>query len=559
MKGPPYAGARSYPLFMAGTRRDTSKDGTKNKVEFAVLTRFRLLWLLVQRSRWLTRKINHRLVNSLIDKIPTRPYPFSTKSPYTSWDSLIDRTWSGLHLPPLDWQPLTPEGRATIAGSVPGFGADLPPVEDVAELFRGDPETTYSVKSSLTFPHFVQWFTDGFLRTDRQNELKTVSNHHLDLCTVYGLRPAITDQLRSHAGGRLKSQVLEGEEYPPFYFDEDLRPKAEFDALPHLPVPPTEEEGYTDARKARLFAMGVEVERANVQPGYVMLNVLCLREHNRLCGLLAAAYPAWDDERLFQTARNIVIVELIKIVIDEYINHISPYHFKFVTDPLSFCDAKWYRLNWMTVEFSLVYRWHSMLPATILHRGEPMPLVQSMWNNDMVIDQGLGAMFAETSSQPAAMLDLFNTPDFMIRVEQASIELGRAAKLRSYNDYREMLKYPRATSFAQISSDERIQQALERVYGDVDDVELYVGLYAEDGRPNSALPSMVGRLVAIDAFSQALTNPLLSAHVFNPETFSPVGWDEIMGLRSLSALVHRNIPAGQRHRVSFYRSDWRRA
>ncbi|MEA2685713.1 MAG: prostaglandin-endoperoxide synthase 2, partial [Actinomycetota bacterium] len=393
----------------------------------------------------------------------------------------------------------------------------------------------------------------------RVSTLKTVSNHHIDLCTVYGLHPPMTEQLRSHQGGRLKSQILNGEEYPPFYYDEHGRAKPEFDALAHLVVEPSAAEGYTDAKKARLFAMGVEVERANVQIGYVMLNVLCLREHNRLCGLLAQAYPTWDDERLFQTARNVVIVEVMKIVIDEYINHISPYHFKVFTDPLSFTEEKWYRLNWMTVEFSLVYRWHSMLPATIVHNGQKVPVASTMWNNDMIIGQGLGVMFEETSSQPAGMLDLFNTPAFMLPVELASINLGRAAKLRSYNDYRELLEYPRVTAFDQISSDERVQKELERVYGHVDNVELYVGMYAEDGRKNSALPSMVGRLVAIDAFSQALTNPLLSEHVFNPETFSPVGWDEIMGLHTLSDLVHRNIPDGQSFRVSFYREDWKRA
>ena len=543
---------------MVASSRDTSRDGARNKAEFAVLTKFKPLWWLIQRSPRLSRNVNRALVNSVIEKIPTRPYPFSTRSPYTSWDSLIDRTWSGLHLPPLDWEPLTAKGRASIASSSPGFGDNLPPATEVVELFRAGPETRYAPKSTLTFPHFVQWFTDGFLRTDRHNQLKTVSNHHLDLCTVYGLRPAITEQLRSHEGGSLKSQVINGEEYPPFYYDDEGKPKPEFDALPRLAVEPSEAEGYTDTKKAKVFAMGVEVERVNVQAGYVMLNVLCLREHNRLCRLLADAYPTWDDERLFQTARNIVIVELIKIVIDEYINHISPYHFKFLTDPLLFTDEKWYRLNWMTVEFSLVYRWHSMLPATVLHRGERIPVPQTMWNNDMIISQGLGAMFAETSSQPAAVLGLFNTPHFMLPVELASINLGRAAKLRSYNDYRELMHYPRVTSFDQISSDERVRKELARVYGHVDNVELYVGLYAEDGRKNSALPPMVGRLVAIDAFSQALTNPLLSEHVFNPETFSPVGWDEIIRLNTLSDLVHRNISAGQRHRVSFYRSDWKR-
>src|SRR5688572_1091603 len=102
---------------MAATGRDTSRDGRKNKVEFAVLTRFKPVWWLIQRSGRLTRKVNRALINSLIEKIPTRPNPFSTKSPYTSWDSLIDRTYSGLHLPPLDWEPVTAEGRARIASS----------------------------------------------------------------------------------------------------------------------------------------------------------------------------------------------------------------------------------------------------------------------------------------------------------------------------------------------------------------------------------------------------------------------------------------------------------
>ena len=37
---------------------------------------------------------------------------------------------------------------------------------------------------------------------------------------------------------------------------------------------------------------------------------------------LDARNPLWDDERVFQTARNILIPMFIKIVIEQYINHI---------------------------------------------------------------------------------------------------------------------------------------------------------------------------------------------------------------------------------------------
>ncbi|MEH2295827.1 peroxidase family protein [Nostoc sp.] len=540
-------------------KRDTSKDGFRNKLETAILTGFKPIWNFIQSNPGLAKKINKTLTNNAILKIPTRPYPFSTMSPYTSWDSLIDRTYSGLQLPPLDWKPLTNENYIGInLTPAEKFEKNLPPIKDLEILYRKTGETKYSPKSSLIFPYFVQWFTDSFLRTDRHDPRRNSSNHHIDMCNVYGLNPKITHLLRSYEGGKLKSQIINGEEYPPFYYDEDGKPKEEFRGLPHLYTDESipKAETFPPEKKQKLFAMGLEIERANVQIGYVMLNVLSLREHNRVCDLLTKNYPTWEDERLFQTARNIVMAEFLKIVLEDYINHITPYHFQFFTDPPAFNNEKWYRHNWMSVEFSLVYRWHSMLPDTLMYNGQKLPMPASMWNNDMIINKGLGAIFEESCSQPAAQLSLFNTPEFLIPTEIASIHLGRTAKLRSYNDYRDLCSYPRVTDFDQISSNEKVQKELQRLYGHVDNIEMYVGLYAEDLRPNSALPPLVGRLIGIDAFSQAFTNPLLAENIFNPETFSPVGWEEIQNTKTLSQVVHRNIPQGKNYRISFYRHDW---
>lgn len=511
---------------------------------------------MIQRSPRLARWLNRFLVNNTIYKVATRPYPFSlmtldehipdTDIPkkteaYSSWDSLSDRTYTGRHLPP--------------APAFTQSGA-LPSPEDLAGLFRKrESKTIYASKSTLLFPYWAQWFTDGFLRTDRNNRLRNTSNHHIDLSPVYGLNRKTTHLLRAFAGGKLKSQQIEGEEYPPFFYEDPEQGivKAEFRAL-YTPL--NDEIRQSPDRKAKLFAMGVE--RANVQIGYVMLNVVCLREHNRLCDILAGAYPSWDDERLFQTARNILIVTIMKIVIEDYVNHITPYHFNVILDPPSFGNEKWYRQNWMSIEFDFVYRWHSALPETFVYGGQPMAIANSLWNNQLILDRGIGALLQETSTQPAAKIGLFNTSDFLVdAAEIPTIQLGRKTQLASYNDYREAYQFPRVTHFSQISGDAETQAQLQQLYGEVDDVELYVGLFAEEASANAVLGPLASRLIGIDALSHVLTNPLLAESIYNKDTFSAVGWEIIHETKTLSDLVSRNVLGGddENFKVTFYRGE----
>ena len=176
----------------------------------------------------------------------------------------------------------------------------------------------------------------------------------------------------------------------------------------------------------------------------------------------------------------------------------------------------------------------------------------SMFNNQMLIDMGLGAFFGEASAQPAGAVGLHNTPDFLLHLERTTIEWGRENQLRSYNDYREYCRFPRVTAFDQITGDPNLQQELERVYGHVDRIEFYPGIVAEDLRPGSALPSLIGRLIGIDAFSQAYTSPLLAERVFDESTFSEVGWEAIQSTRKLQDLVHRNVSRDEsRFKVTF--------
>ena len=516
--------------------RNTVKDGWVNRIEFYAMTHFAPAWRLIELISPLRRQANRVLINRAILKMPTRPSPLSTMAPYTSWASLTDRTFDGRHLQP------APTDRK------------YPDLERTADLFTRRAEMPPCPKSTILFPYFAQWFTDGFLRSDRNvpvDPRKNTSNHEIDLSQLYGLNARVTQLLRANDGGTLKSQVIGDEEFPPYLCENGVI-KPEFQGLSVANF-----DKLTISQKDGLFAMGSD--RANSQLGYTMLNVLFLREHNRVARLLAKEYLRWDDERLFQTARNILIVKLINIVIGEYINHIAPYYFKFFLDASAFPNARWYRQNWMAVEFNLLYRWHSLIPSTLRVDGEDLPLGATQFNNEILIKRGLAPLFEDASTQRAGRIGLFNTDPALREAEVQSILLARQVQLATYNDYRALCRFPRVTEFDQISGDPEVQLALRQLYGKVENVELYTGLFAEDLRPNSVLPQLIGRMVAVDAFSQAFTNPLLAPRIFNERTFSPLGMKLILETNTLSGLVHRNVPAGsQRYFVGMTRQGWRR-
>jgi prostaglandin-endoperoxide synthase 2 len=251
-----------------------------------------------------------------------------------------------------------------------------------------------------------------------------------------------------------------------------------------------------------------------------------------------------DDQRVFQTARKVNVVQLIRIVIEEYINHISPYWFKLLGDPSPCYAAGWNRENWTPVEFNLLYRWHSLVPEAASWNGARMAMAEARFCNGPLLTNGLGAALDSASRSEAWRLGPFNTAEFLRPVELASVRQGRANanRLASYNDYLERMSYPRVTRFEQISGDPDVVAVLKRLYGDVDRVEFFVGLFAEDPPDRSAVPPLIGRMVALDAFSHALTNPLLSPHVFNEETFTPAGFASIAATSSLHDLAVRNLP-----------------
>ena len=74
-------------------------NGWRNGSELWAVTHLEPLWTLLRRLPVVRSRTNRLLINRLVYKFDTRPNVLSTKTPYTSWESLTDRTYSARHLP----------------------------------------------------------------------------------------------------------------------------------------------------------------------------------------------------------------------------------------------------------------------------------------------------------------------------------------------------------------------------------------------------------------------------------------------------------------------------
>lgn len=480
----------------------------------------------ISRSETLGALFNRFIINRAASAARNRPHPWSTAHPYVSWTSLTDKTYSARHLPEEEY-------------------VEHPEIDRLLDLFRQrDGQQRLSPYSTCLFPAFAQYLTDGFIRSgvlhddpvDRttHENLRNTSTHNIDLCTLYGRNDVQARALRAldetpGQRGRLLSQEINGEEYSPYY---------DADTFAALDPPLFNPDTVPPDHQATLFAVGGD--RVNTAPQVVMINTLLLREHNRVAGLIADSKPDWDDERVFQTTRNVMIVMFIKIVIEEYISHIGATPFRFRADATVAWTKPWNREVWITTEFSLLYRWHALVPAVIRWGGVDLAVEQTLHNNALLTARGLVGAFADMSAQPAGRLGPFNTPEPLVHIEASSILQGRLAKLDTYAAYRRYIGLAPPSTFADISSDPAVQEVLSDCYSGPREVEFFVGLFAEDLIPDSPMPELIRSMVALDAFTQALTNPLLSEHVYNRATFGDVGWDLVRAPVSLRILLERN-------------------
>ncbi|XP_049871288.1 peroxidase isoform X2 [Pectinophora gossypiella] len=127
----------------------------------------------------------------------------------------------------------------------------------------------------------------------------SVVTAYMDLSLVYGSSQGQAAPIRAGTGGRMLTILRGGREWPPQ--DPNITLTCESAQSPNEPC---------------YLAGDI---RANQNPQLTVLQVILLREHNRIADTLAKLNPHWNDETIFQEARRIHIAEIQHINYYEYL------------------------------------------------------------------------------------------------------------------------------------------------------------------------------------------------------------------------------------------------
>lgn len=309
----------------------------------------------------------------------------------------------------------------------------------------------------------------------------------IDGSAVYGSDKERADWLRTFALGKLKTSsgnllpynTVSGEQFDAI---DPEAPRMDM-PFPHITT----------------FFVAGDV-RANENPFLTSIHTVFVREHNRLCDELIRDHPDWTDEMLYQRARKIVGALIEAVVYEEWLPTLgmqvkTPQGYDQTVDP-----------GIMNVFSSAAFRYgHTTINSTLLRMdddGITMPQgdieLRDAFFNPAVIAEvgGIEPYFAGMSTVVQQDFDchvidelrnfLFGSPGSGgMDLVSLNIQRGRERGLADYNSIRQAFGMDRVTTFAKISSDPILNQKFASVYGDVNRIDPWVGMLAENKLDNA--------------------------------------------------------------------------
>ncbi|PWN92018.1 heme peroxidase [Acaromyces ingoldii] len=283
-----------------------------------------------------------------------------------------------------------------------------------------------------------------------------------------------------------------------------------------------------------------------MSPPVIALLIMFSRHHNRLVEQLFEVNEQgkykpwialdeegrkWQDNDLFQLARNINVAFFAKTVLCDYVSVIlgtvqqnTDWHLELGKEIKGVTQTtKRGGGNVVSVEFLAMYRWHATLskadvawiedtfrrdlPGKDIHKldysdfygvlGKKERELHQQPNNEWTFgglkrnedgyfdDDDLAKILKDAIEEPAHEFGGRSVPDILRIAEVAGIKQCRDVfNLCTMNEFRHFLGLTTFSTFEEWNSNPEIANKARELYGHIDDLELYIGLQCEENKPN---------------------------------------------------------------------------
>jgi hypothetical protein len=320
--------------------------------------------------------------------------------------------------------------------------------------------------------------------------------------------------------------------------------------------------------------------------GLTLLHTLFVKEHNVICDRLKHEYPSWSDEQLFDHARLINAALTAKIHTAEWTPAILPLpatdialnvnwsgflgeDFRYIFGHIGEGDllsgipgsstehhaAPYY----LTEEFVSVYRMHPLIPDDYQYYSLEGQLLQEknffessgQRTRAIVNEVGMDNLFYSLGIAHPGALTLHNYPRFLQMHKRdngevfdlAAVDIlrDRERGVPRYNRFRELLGRGRVNTFEEITSNPVWAKELRDAYsGDIDSVDLMVGMFAEDLPEGFGFSDTAFRVFILMA-SRRLKSDRFFSKDYRAEIYTPFGLEWIYR-NNLCTLLQRHYP-----------------
>ncbi|WP_305789994.1 peroxidase family protein [Symbioplanes lichenis] len=340
--------------------------------------------------------------------------------------------------------------------------------------------------------------------------------------------------------------------------------------------------------------------------GLALLQQLFAAEHNAVCDMLHARYPAWTDEELFQRARLIVAALIAKIHTVEWTPAV-------ISHPTTVAGmrANWYGLAGervhnlfgrvsssevvsgipgaatdhfgvpfaLTEEFVAVYRMHPLIRDEwhLRAAGDDRTLREASFRDlagpagsKLMTEISRADLLYSFGTLPPGLVTLHNFPKFLQEYERpdghlqdlAATDILRSRELGvpRYNEFRRLLHLDPATSFEKLTGNPDWARQISDAYdGDIEQVDLTVGMYAERLPAGFAFSDTAFRVFILMA-SRRLNSDRFFTDYYKPEVYTREGlkWIDNTTMADVLLRHHPSLrPALAKAPTAFH--PWRRA